>query len=319
MPQTDPDRYRTQEATPLELSWRHAHWHARRAKVLQALTDAGASPRRIERFANCGAACYILKNTKTGEHRCTCQTCRDRLCQPCAAARGRKVARAIEAKIVESQGRDHGRSNATRCLMVLLTLKSTDQPIQQQIDRIYRCYAALRRRKKIKKILRGGAAVFEITRNPDTHLYHPHLHCVWHAAWIDLKTLQAEWLAVTGDSDYVGVSAVRGADSAARELTKYISKPLHRSVDYSPEALAQVITGLHSRRLCLTHGTWRGIDLLAPDPDYEPSEWIGVGSLHSFLARAAAGDLYASEVLRHLYRGATWDPNAQVRIPAPAA
>lgn len=277
------------ELSPLEESFRHGFWRARRSRVFDALKAAYVSPRRLINFANCGANAYVVVEQTSGQIGVEASHCHDRLCQACGQARAARLQLALADRVPKA-----------KCLHVVLTLKSSDEPLGQQLTRLYKSASKMRARKWWQSRVAGGMASLELTRNASSGRWHPHLHCLVHAEWLDQAELSSEWKRATGDSSIVHVSLVSHHAAAIREVTKYVTKPVHRSIDFQPESLVELIKALHGRHLVATFGTWRADPLLADDPDREMGSWKKWGTLNMLHAAASAGDEWAKQALLYL-------------------
>lgn len=176
------------------------------------------------------------------------------------------------------------------CRFLTLTMKHSNRPLAQQIDRIYACFRRLRRTKPWLRSVTGGAAVLEVKHAWKTDTWHVHLHCLLHGRYLPHRDLKAEWWRITGDSNVVDIRAVPNADSAAKYITKYISKPITSTIINKPDALAELIAACRRRRLVLTWGTWRGLKLSAK---ISTTVWNTICSLEDLYDRRDAGDVDA--------------------------
>lgn len=240
---------------------RHRTWADMRARTWAAMLKSGLSTMRLERFAECGSGLWVLHRRCDGALRMSCNCCRDRWCQPCATSRGRRLADAL-LKQIEDVG---------TVRFITLTLRHRPGPLKDSLDRLYACFARLRRRELWGECVTGCAAVCELKIGRDG-LWHPHLHILAAGTYIDQRALSREWLAVTGDSSIVDIRAVTNARSLAFYVTKYASKGCDQSVWKDPERLLEAIVTMRGRRLCMTCGSWRGVKLLPPDEDAELDE-----------------------------------------------
>lgn len=277
------------EHLPIEQSFRHSWWSNRRRRTYDALNAAGVSPRRLINFQHCGEFASVLVEQKTGAIKVSSCKCHDRFCQACGEERGRELSDALQALCCLG-----------KTLHVVLTLMSTDAPLDECLDRIYKCFGKLRTDKWWKLHATGGSASFECTYNAVTKQWHPHLHVLVQADYLDQRKLRETWLRITGDSHVCNVSLVGQGRAAAREVTKYISKPIHRSVDGDQALIVELIGSLKGRRLITTFGTWRGGQLTCYCKELDTSKWYAVCSLVELHNRAAAGDLWSCQALRYL-------------------
>lgn len=278
----DQRRWVTPDPTQLELDFRHAGWAGTRAVVRQSMLDAHFPASRIDRFDHCGSDAWVFLNEETGDVAVHSMTCHDRYCLPCANARARRIAQSL-VPLIEEHRSSH----------IVLTVRSSDAPLNEQVSQLLKWFTQLRRWKVWKKCVPGGFYAFELTKNRATKQWHPHIHVLGWSDWIDRAKLSAEWSRITGGSWNVGVSRVTSSETAVREVTKYVSKPLQRSILDDPRDLPTVMHALHGRHLSSTFGSWRGKKLLPkPDPG-EASKWKRWGTLNHLRAQQQAGDTWA--------------------------
>jgi len=159
---------------------------------------------------------------------------------------------------------------------VTLTLRHSRTPLEDQLDRLYRSFNVLRRRKFWLAHVDGGAAFCETKVSEKDGLWHPHLHLVVVGSYMDQRTLSQEWLAVTGDSSVVDISRVRDEKTVGFYITKYVSKPLDSSLFTDESLLQEAIVALSGRRLCMTFGSWRGTPLV--EVEHGEEQWTRLGS-----------------------------------------
>jgi Replication protein len=271
------DWYDSPGIDPLESHFRHNGWCGRRHKVYASLMRTGQSEARKDSFANCGQQLHVHLKADHSEIRLTASHCHDRFCVPCQTARSRLIAAAVEGLI-----RDHD----TR--FVTLTLRASNTPLTDQVDRLYRSFSVLRRRTWWRENVVGGAAFCEVKVGKNSGLWHPHLHILVEGSYLNQKQLSREWYAVTGDSFIVDVRECSDPEGRARYVTKYVTKPASTEVFQATERLDEFLVAMKGRRLCFTFGTWRGVKL---DP-HEPvdGEWQSLGRLETVVNRALDGD-----------------------------
>lgn len=245
---------------------RHAAWRDVRAQTWTAMLKSGLSTMRLERFAQCGSGLWLMQRPADLAQRLSCNCCKDRWCQPCAASRGRRLADALLATMAD----------LARVRFVTLTLKHRPASLRDCLDRLYRSFAALRRRPLWRDAVSGCAVICEIKVGRDG-LWHPHLHVLATGSYVDQAALSREWLAITGDSSIVDVRLVKSAQSIAFYVTKYVSKGCDSTVYSDPARLQEAIVTMRGRRLCMTCGDWRGIKLLPPAEDAEIQEYDDEG------------------------------------------
>lgn len=274
----------------LSQAFRHRGWHRARTLVDASLRRTHQSVSRITAFQACGHGSYVYRTVDPPhKYRLGGSSCRDRFCIPCANDRSRVLAHNALAALGTEPVR-----------FLTLTLKHSDEPLAAQLDRLYRCFSKLRQRSFWKRKVRGGAAFLETTWSDKSHAWHPHLHCLVHGKYLDRSPLSALWLQVTGDSMVIDVRLIRDRLVIARYVTKYVSKPLNNTFVNRPPLLDELVTATRRRRLCITFGDWRGIQLTADTSD---REWESIGSFYHVCHEARRGDPFALEALRQICPG----------------
>jgi hypothetical protein len=264
-------------ASAEETSFRHGGWSPRRRKVWDALLRTHASQHRLQAFKYCGASLWVQKSLAGDDLRLVANYCHDRFCVPCQTGRAANIAKQIEAIIRDRSPR-----------FLTLTLRASPTPLNDQIDRLYREFAALRRRAAWRSKVVGGAAFLEVKIGERSGLWHPHLHVLIEGTYFDQRALSREWHSVTGDSSIVDIRAIDRAEDRARYVTKYVTKPADASVFAVQALLDEFMLAMKGRRLMFTFGTWTKIKL-QPDPD-EAGEWTNVGGVDALMNRARDGD-----------------------------
>lgn len=196
--------------------------------------------------------------------------------------------------------------------LVTLTLRMNTAPLSDQLTRLNKCYARLRRRKLWTLSQKGGISFVEVKRRPESHTWHAHLHILTEGSYVPKAALSTAWFEITGDSMIVDIKLCKSGEDAARYVAKYASKGVHGGVENDPEMLDEAITALKGRRLYACFGCWSlpdsGDDVLA-------DEWRTVGTLRSVIQRSLGGDLAARGILDFL-TGVDSCPTDQSTQPA---
>ena len=104
------------------------------------------------------------------------QFCRVRVCPMCQWRRSLKIdgqtSQIINAANASRQG-------GYAWVMLTLTQRNVDGPaLGPELDRIGKAWQRLTQRKEYKQAVKGSMRCIEITRNPRTGLYHPHIHAL---------------------------------------------------------------------------------------------------------------------------------------------
>lgn len=204
---------------------------------------------------------------------------------------------------------------------ITLTLSGKGEPLTELIDRLYKHFRALRQHPVWSGAVQGGAAFLEVKYSDKARRWHPHLHIICHAKFVQQSELSLAWRSITKDSFIVDIRRVKDVGHAAKYVTKYASKPLNTSFAMSPILLDEAVVALKGRRLCLCFGTWYGTPLdLAEDTEFaddliDLAGWHNVGSLEETLELARQGE--TASVARLLKLGIYDRFIATLAIPPP--
>ncbi len=196
--------------------------------------------------------------------------CRQRMCPICQRLRS-----ATMYKLLEPIARA-----MMPCKHITLTLKASTDPLPEQIHRLYACFRRLRQRKDWSSRSPWGYYILEVTYNPSTRQWHPHLHVIGCLRFLPWKQLRAIWHDITADSFETDIRAVKG--NIAKYITKYVTKA--NSIWMSatdPDALRADMKGV---RMLNRFGKWP----IKLNRDPRPS--VFVGTVPFILRHAARGD-----------------------------
>lgn len=273
------------------VAFRHSGWAHYRARALEALRRAVKSSAVVERFEHCGQNAWVMQSDDDPpRYKVVADTCKSRFCVPCRRAKALRIADAVARHI-----------DPKDCRFITLTLRSRDEPLTDQLDRIYRCFRRLRSTDTWRQTQYGGIAFLELTVSND--LWHPHFHIISHGTWLDVKELRRTWLKVTGDSHDADIRAIGTVEGAAYEVAKYAGKSFNATVYRSRDHLSEAVIALQKRRTFTTFGTWRNIDLNPPHhPDEDSVVWQPVDTLANILALARAGDESSRAIVAQLLK-----------------
>ena len=125
----------------------HAH---RRWQAWEALNRCHFPQRRLELFANCGSGAWLQRSAAGDDLRIVSNKCHDRWCPACSAEKARKLHTNLSDRI-----------SLVECRFYTFTLRHSKTPLTDQIDRLYRSFAILRRRADFREHITGGIAFFE--------------------------------------------------------------------------------------------------------------------------------------------------------------
>lgn len=298
--------YQLETATPGELSFRHSGWATQRRRVWESFQRVGVGGASLQAFAECGSGCWVQHSASKGQYRLSCNNCKSRWCVPCGVARAARLRRSVQQQL-----QDH-----ERVRFITLTLRHSNTPLSDQLDRIQRDFRELRRRDVWTRAIEGAAAFLEVKVSSKTGLWHVHLHILAVGTWIDSKELSREWHKVTGDSSVVDVRLAKSKGGVAAYVTKYVTKPLDSSVLAAPDRLDEAIVAMRGRRLCNGSGSLRTITA-DDEPDDALDDWHTIGRLDQLLHDSRLGDKAAAAILALLRSRSSDVTRSPGRAPPP--
>lgn len=284
LPSLDPDESNQRNGSQADIEFRHSWWRTDRRRIASALQAVFPSSKRLDRFRTCGDAAWVYRSVADPQKVKVCSdTCRDRWCRACQRDRSRIIAANLRDRLA-----------GTSVKLVTLTLRHRFQPLRHQVDRLIDSFRILRKKPLWADSITGGVAFVEVTYNPETNRWHPHLHVLCVGAWISQSSLSSAWDQITGGSFVVDIRAVKDVDTVAAYVVKYATKPMNAVLYRHPAKLIEAMRALQGRHLCMTFGTFRGWKLTHSADD---GEWVMLGTLEGIQQRAADGDWDAAALL----------------------
>ncbi|MCL7965753.1 MAG: protein rep [marine benthic group bacterium] len=215
--------------------------------------------------------------------------CKSRLCPRCSRIRANELLQQLRFYAEKI--------DAPRFLT--LTLKSSDDPLREQLLRLRRCFAKLRRTKLWKNRVTGGLYTVEVTFNRKSQQWHPHIHAIIDGQYVPQDELKAAWIKASGDSEIVDIRACHSRYDAVGYLADYIAKSSDPQL-FPAHAMAEWALNVHGLRLVARFGHLHKAVL----PSKELRESINARSLicsAELLASAAdEGDPEAEQLLQLL-------------------
>lgn len=273
--------------------FRHSGWSHNRQKVLNAFHKIGKSDAVINSFKRCGSNAWVLESkSRPGKYKIACDRCHNRYCKPCAMERARTISKNLKHYI---------KGKTVRFLT--LTLRSSNDPLGEQLTRLVQCFNRLRVKKGWRNSQVGGASFIEISYNNKKKRWHPHLHVISEGKYISQRELSSMWKEVSGDSFIVDVRAIKDDAKVANYVTKYASKGIDGKYINDQELLIEAMKCLHGRKVITTYGKWRGFKLLSAESE---EEWICIGALAEIQKKAKSRDVASLKILDFLIRRAWW-------------
>lgn len=282
----------------------------RRIVTLLAAQESISHFKLACRIAQC-CRCAVIAQRSDGSLRMQEMRCKSKLCPICSKRRAAAVFHRVTTAVKKM--------NSAR--FVTLTLKSTEAPLREQLIRLRKCFAEFRRSTLWKKSVTAGIYTLEITYNPTTKLWHPHIHIIADGSYVHQKTLSTAWLRQTGDSSIVHIRKIHDASAAATYVSKYVAKTIDPK-GIPDDALLEWITEVRSIRFVQTFGALHAqkLDTRERTPkDTDPS--TAIGNVEPLAHRAANGDGEARLLLGYLTtirhrRVSTSQPQQPFEAPA---
>jgi len=238
----------------------HAHhWQERESIILSLEESATKSIKRTAyKLSACAESARLYLDVQKQHVRTIITRCRQRICPWCTHAR---TARA-KVQILAIMATMHNPRS------IVLTARSNDRPLDQQISALRQAFRKFRTYKQWKTIVTGGVYTLEVTYNPRAGTWHPHVHIIADGQFFPQPLLSKLWKRATGDSDIVWISKADNAPKAAMELAGYIGKP-PKIKEMPAAALREYVAATRSVRMLQTFGTAR--DQKAEDRDELPA------------------------------------------------
>ena len=268
------------------------------------------SPKRLQDLADCASQLEYLQDAEGNKKLYKTYFCRVRLCPMCQWRRSLKLFSQV-SKITDYINQQN--KNQVRYLFITLTQKNCcGSELVQEINKINKSFSLLvdktkrvQPASKFKKMLLGYIKSTEVTYNPKTKTYHPHLHCIfavqgeyfnkenyinknsWRTIWADL--LKVDYLP------QVNVQAIKPArqQKAVAELAKYpakVSSILNLPQTQAVQVVMDLTTLCYKRRFVAFGGIFKKTKALLKlqDVEAENADLVGAGNIKEFnyVARA---------------------------------
>jgi len=257
---------------------------------------------RLSAFGCCGSAAWIEQSdVDHTKYRIRRACCNDRFCTPCALAKSIRISTAVK-NLVDDRGMS----------FITLTLCGKGETLTDLLDRLQKHFRALRLHPLWDEAVEGGAAFIEVKWSDKAQRWHPHLHIIAKAKFIDQGELSNVWRGISKDSFIVDIKRIRDPEQVAGYVTKYAGKPLNTSFSNTPRLLDEAITALHGRRLLTLFGTWYGDGLIDSETEFmdedrlEEGSWSYWSDLGYTLQQASHGNPDAIALLKAVNAEAKW-------------
>jgi len=192
--------------------------------------------------------------------------CGLRWCPQCAKARANWLSHQVRSWY----------KTARKPKLLTLTLRHSDEPLKEQVTFIYRCFRRLRLAKFMSSRIRGGIWFLQIKWMPGSDGWHPHIHALLDAEFIDQPLIKARWAKLTKGSDIVDIRPCYSPDSAAHHVARYATRP-GTLTSVPAEHRLELLEAVHGRKIVGTWGTAKTVSL-SPPKAQDKDDWMEVGS-----------------------------------------
>lgn len=195
----------------------------------------------VSRLGDCCRWPALYQEPESGRFVMARKTCKHRLCPRCGRSRSAKLA-AEATQLMEGM-------NAPKFLT--LTLASSARPLKEQLQDLRASFTRLRRSKEWRRHATRGVAVVEVTHNPRTDQFHPHLHLIVDCDYWPQRELSAAWSTASHGSYICHIRAIPDRRDAVRYVAKYAAKTGdHREIpDHRINEWLDALAGLRSHSL----------------------------------------------------------------------
>lgn len=244
------------------------------ALELYSNIDEVEGTHRADHLKECRTHAWFACHKESRQIRVVSNACKLRWCPVCAETRYMHIRSLVREWVLSIRSPK----------FLTLTMRHTNTPLSNQIDALYKHFRNFRLQKLISRKIRGGVWFFQLKRSSKSSEWHPHLHCIIDADYIDKVKLSVDWQRTTGDSFIVDIRRVKDAGKVADYVSRYCSRPAKLS-EFSEDDRTQVFTVCHGRRLSGTWGTGRRVQFNVRKID-EVAEWMRLGSWADIVAEA---------------------------------
>jgi len=184
--------------------------------------------------------------------------------------------------------------------LLTLTLAHTDDPVEDQISRLYKSFQKFRKRKIFEQRVAGGIWFFQLKRSKLTGEWHPHLHVLISGKFMLQSELSRVWKSVTGDSSIIDIRAVPDNEKAAKHIARYATLPADLTL-YSDDDAVTLISAMKGRRLVGTFGTAKEMSLKQVAPA-DSGKWEIIGTWN-FIVELIGQSVRADAIWNAFSRG----------------
>lgn len=247
--------------------------------------ETGDSQKRLNAYDSCRVRAWFVRHKDTGAVRVAAKSCKLRWCPLCSKKKSWFIVESLKPWT----------SSVSNLKFLTLTLKHSDAPLSQQVTNLYQYFQKFRKLKFLKDNVKGGVWFFQIKKSETSGQWHPHLHCLVEANYMDRERLSRLWQRTTLGSMVIDIRKAGDTARIAEYVGRYSARP-STLAELSVRDRVEVVASLHGRRLVGTWGTARDINMKMEKPK-DADQWINVGNW-STVHGCLADDINARAILR---------------------
>lgn len=236
------------------------------SEVLYAAIDELEEKDFLTRQLSCCTTAWFTRHEDSGEVKINANRCRLRWCYFCSEARQSFITNQITPWFTA----------ASKPKLLTLTVRSSTEPLKNQIDFLYKSFAKLRRRKFVADRLYGGIWFFQVTLSQKTGLWHPHIHALIDSEYMEHKQLMTLWEKITGGSRVVHIRAVHNPERTLQHNARYAARP-SSLVDLPMGKAIELFMAFNGRRICGSWGTAKSLSFRPAKPE-DHEKWHSLGN-----------------------------------------
>lgn len=240
------------------------------AKFYSLLSQYG-NDKLFDRFTKCKSNAVFARNVKSGQIKVLSSSCHLRFCPICNRTRGLMIYKNTTEWLKKTKYPK----------FLTLTIKHTDEPLTNQIDKIYDFFKKLRRSKYFSDRATSGIWFFQIKKSEKTNEWHPHIHCIIDGQYLSQPKLKQIWYRITKTSLIIDIRLIKDQKKAANYVSRYAVKPMDITyLDFNDQL--EIHNAIANRRLCGVWGTCRKLRLTTPIK-FEKDEYQIIGGWQEVL------------------------------------
>ena len=238
----------------------HGEWEA--SLNLYIRQDTLDHTDRATNFLDCRKYAWFTVHQTTRQVRVMANSCRLRWCPVCAQARFGAIRHSVTEWL----------KGVRNPKLFTVTMRHDSTPLQEQVDRLYKCFRDLRQHKGLKSRIRGGVWFFQLKRGKSDGRWHPHLHILLDADYIPKRDLSLEWFLTTGNSFIIDIRKVEDPEKVSEYVSRYCARPANLS-EFKPDDQDEIYSVFKGRRLCGNFGTGHNCRL-RPEKPADAADWL---------------------------------------------